>query len=138
MVYLDFSLPSTSKSNPKSVTIELLKSPFKSPKITQISDGLKPSLNQQTGLMTSIAEEGSVNIDDLRLIRETVRGTSKKVKTDNNPKLKNQLHCTQRLCFHWDSKIITEQEKVVLDRLAVLISGVKGFKEENANNTKTL
>ncbi|GBM71852.1 hypothetical protein AVEN_273578-1, partial [Araneus ventricosus] len=75
----DFSLPRTSKSNPKSVTIELSRNPFKSPKITQISDRLKLSLNQRTGLVASIDKEGAVNIDELSLSRETVRRTSKKV-----------------------------------------------------------
>ncbi|GBL89460.1 hypothetical protein AVEN_87809-1 [Araneus ventricosus] len=61
----DFSLPSISKSNPKSVTIELPKNPFKSPKITQISDRLKCG----------------VNVDDLSLSRETVRRTCKEFRT---------------------------------------------------------
>ncbi|GBO11627.1 hypothetical protein AVEN_237824-1, partial [Araneus ventricosus] len=73
------NLPSTSKSNLKSVTLELPKNPLKSPKITQISDRLKLLLNQRTGLVASIAKEGGVNIDDLSLSRKTVRRLRKNV-----------------------------------------------------------
>ncbi|GBM89892.1 hypothetical protein AVEN_172167-1 [Araneus ventricosus] len=68
----DFRFESTSKSNQKYVTIKLPKISIKSPKITKISDQLKFSLNQRTGLVSSIAKEGGENIDDLSVISETL------------------------------------------------------------------
>ncbi|GBO22031.1 hypothetical protein AVEN_243116-1 [Araneus ventricosus] len=87
----DIRFLSTSKSNPKPVTIELPKNPFKSPKINQLSGRLKLSLNQRTDLVASTANEGGFNINVLSLTRETVRTASEKVRTDITQNIKTNF-----------------------------------------------
>lgn len=43
--------------------------------------------------------------------------------------IKTNFTAPKNCVLHWDSKIMTDQDKVVFDRLAVLVSVVPGFKE---------
>ncbi|GBL84516.1 hypothetical protein AVEN_117255-1 [Araneus ventricosus] len=96
--------------------------------VKKLTNDCNVELEEGTALVVSIAKEGGGNIDDLSFNLEIERRKTKKVEP-YNPKHKTNFTAPKNCVSYWDSKIMTEQDRIVFDRLAVLISGVQDFKE---------
>ena len=100
--------------------------------ISLTADRLQLSDAELYQTLGAVAAVGGLGSEDLRLSKSTVRRNRLKNRKTCAKKIieeTSQKSASMILTLHWDGKIMTDLNREVKDRLAILISGYPHFKE---------